>query len=269
MRRLEGVGTERVAVAADETRGVLDVGGHEKIGLTRAACRAIGLHCTSDFAWRNGDYALYLARQRFPDERFYWLLEPDVEHSFPTMSALFGRFAAYPDVDLLATYLNASTDDWWWSQTGRPHPTGIKRAMFCFIRVSAAAVDLCLRERRRGRWRIRDRLFWPNDEVFVATEVAHAGLRYADLNDLGAPVYDRETFGFDNLLDGTAGTFRERHDRIFHPVLYGDAYAARLARNERAQAVRPLAQRIGRRIQVNLRGRGRRGLRTGTKAIML
>ena len=249
IRRLESVPGHRIAVAADETRGPLDVGRSAKVSVTRAACRRLGLRCTRDFTWRNGDYALYLARRQFPDERFFWLIEPDVDHSFASEAALFERLAANEDADLLAPYLSAPVADWWWGQTARPHPTGTRRALFCFVGVSARALDLCLRERRRGRWRLRDRLLWPNDEAFVATEVIHAGLRAIDLNDLGAPLYDRETFGYDVPLDGDAGAFRAVRDRLFHSVLYGEAYRKRMKRVSAPPRRWPLHERARRKLQ--------------------
>ena len=247
--RLATVPAQRVAVAADETRGTLDVGPFEKVSITRAACRRLGLHCPPDFTWRNGDYALYLARRQFPAERFFWLVEPDVEHSFASDAALFERFDAHGEIDLLAPYLSAPVVEWWWGQTARPHPTGVRRALFCFVRVSARAIDLCLRQRRRGRWRLRDRLFWPNDEAFVATEVAHAGLRLADLNDLGAPAYEVASFGYDEPLLGDTGAFRATPDRIFHPVLYGADHAGRIARIADSERKVPFDVRARRKLQ--------------------
>ena len=95
--------------------------------------------------------------------------------------------------------------------------------------MSTRAIDVCLRERRSGRFSLRDRLQWPNDEVFVATEVAHAGLAIADLNDFGRTVYRRDTFDY-APLDGDTGAFRDGRDRIYHPVLHGDDYARRVNR---------------------------------------
>ena len=237
---------------ADETRQALDVGPFRKVSVTRAACRTIGLHCPRDFTWRNGDYALYLARRQFPDERFFWLVEPDVEHSFASDAALFERFDSHPDIDLLAPYVSRPITGWWWAQTARPHPTGARRALFCFLRVSARAVDLCLRQRRRGLFSVRDLLYWPNDEAFVATELAHAGFPIADLNDVGPPVYDDATFGYDEPLSGDDGGFRSTPDRIFHPVLYGADYAARIERIRAAERSVPRSERARRKLQRKL-----------------
>ncbi len=250
--RLAAIPGRSVAVAADETRRTLDVGPFAKVSVTRAACIGLGLYCPKDFAWRNGDYALYLARRQFPDEHFFWLIEPDVEHSFSSDPLMFDYFDAHAELDLLATYLTASTAGWWWAQTARPHPTGVRRALFCLLRISARALDVCLNARRQGRWSLRDRLFWPNDEAFVATEVAHAGLRLADMNDVGKQVYDHESFGYEDPLLGDDGSFRSTPNRIFHPVLYGSEHAARLARIERAEQTVTVAERARRKLQRSL-----------------
>ena len=221
--------SQPVVIAADESRRVLDVGDAAKLSVTTAACRRIGLYCPADFAWRNGDYVFYLARRRFPTVERFWLIEPDVEHSFDSFRALFAFFDARPAIDLLAGHIEDATDDWYWFQTGRVRPTGIKRAFFPLVRMSTRAIDVCLRARRSGRFSLRDRLHWPNDEVFVATEVAHAGLAIADLNDLGRTVYRRETFDY-TPLDGDTGALREIPDRIFHPVLHGEDFARRVDR---------------------------------------
>src|ERR1700734_3102823 len=81
-----------IALAVDETRGQVEVDDHQKISITRTRCESIGLHCPIDFTWRNGDYVLYLARQQFPNFDYYWMIEPDVEHSFQNFSAFISMF---------------------------------------------------------------------------------------------------------------------------------------------------------------------------------
>ncbi len=250
---MEQLGTDhchRVVVAADETRRTLDVGPYAKLSVTRAACHRLGLLCPADFTWRNGDYVLYLARNHYPEERQFWMLEPDVEHSFESFPKLFERFDRYADIDFLACYFNQTTEGWWWRQTGRPRASGVFRAMFSFVRLSARALDVGLRQRRRGRFLIRDRLLWPNDEVFMATELVHAGLQVRDLNDFGAAMYEPGSFGYEEPLDGDAGTFRTDPDRIFHPVLYGDAYRRRIERIHASWEVQGnISMRLRRRLQ--------------------
>lgn len=233
--RLEGVRSHSVAIAIDESRGSIDVSPFQKISVTRESCTQLGLYCPRDFTWRNGDYVFYLARKQYPAERYFWMLEPDVEHSFRSDSALFEHFDKQTDADLLIPYFCASTTGWWWHQTARTRFTGVKRALFCIVRLSAPAIDLCLRERKKGRFSVRERLFWPNDEVFIATEIVHAGLSAADLNDFGSPAYTPDTLSFDKPIDGTDEVFRQLPNLIYHPVLYGAAYKKRIERIHRAE----------------------------------
>jgi len=235
MKRLQNVRTHPVVVAVDETKGSIDVSPFQKISITKDAYARLGLYCPKDFTWRNGDYVFYLARNQYPAEKYFWMLEPDVEHTFASDSALFDRFDRQTDVDLLTPYFRAPTTGWWWSQTARPRPTGVKRAMFCIVRLSAHAIDLCLQERRKGRFSLRDRLFWPNDEAFVATEIVYGGLSAADLNDFGPPAYSSDTLGFDKPIDGAAGTLIQLQSMIYHPVLYGSAYRERIERISEAE----------------------------------
>ncbi len=230
MKRLESVHSHSVAIAVDESKNSINVSPYKKISVTRDSCVRLGLYCPRDFTWRNGDYVLYLARKQFPAERYFWMLEADVENSFTSDSKLFEHFDRQTEVDLLTPYFCTSTTGWWWHQTARRRSTGVKRSLFCIVRLSAQAIDLCLRERQIGRFSLRDRLFWPNDEVFIATETVYAGLAAADLNDFAPPAYTPDTLSFDNPIDGTDGTFRRLPDMIYHPVLYGDAYRKRIER---------------------------------------
>ena len=235
MERLQGISSHSVVLAVDETKGSIDVSPFPKISVTRDACTQLGLYCPKDFTWRNGDYVFYLAHQQYPEEKYFWMLEPDVEHTFTSDSALFDHFDQQTNVDLLTPYLRAPTTGWWWSQTARARSTGVQRALFCFVRLSAQAIDLCLQERQKGRFSLRDRLFWPNDEAFVATEIVYAGLSAADLNDFDPPAYTLDTLGFDKPIDGNDGTFRQTPDMIYHPVLYGMAYQKRIERISHAE----------------------------------
>ncbi len=230
MKRLESVHSHSIAVAVDESKGNLDVSPFQKISVTKESCTQLGLYCPPDFTWRNGDYVFYLARKQYPAEHYFWMLEPDVEHSFVSDSALFEYFDKQTNVDLLLPYFFASTTGWWWHQTARARSTGVKHALFCIVRLSAQAIDLCLQERQKGRFSLRERLFWPNDEVFVATEIVYSGLSAADLNDFEFPVYTPDTLSFDRPINGTDGTFRQFPDLIYHPVLYGAAYEKRIER---------------------------------------
>ncbi len=241
----------QVAVAVDETAGVVDVGEHRKISVTAAACRELGLHCPDDFAWRNGDYNLYLARKAFPAARYFWMVEPDVEHSFASFEQFVALFDRMPDIDLLTSHLLPADREWYWQRTIKDGPVSVHRCFFPLIRISSRAIDLCLKQRQKDRRSLYSRLFWPNDEALVATTVIRAGLKVADLNGAGAPVYTEDSFGYEPL-DGDDGWFRRTPNQVYHPVLYGDAYRARLARQAAAMAD-PFMRRVRRKLQKLMR----------------
>lgn len=239
-------GTVGVAVAVDETRAPVDVGRYAKIAVTRPACEKLGLHCPVDFTWRNGDYCLYLAHHQFPEVKWFWMVEPDVEHSFDHFGEFIARFDQVPGIDFLSGHLHPAEPGWHWGGTVRGGKNGVYRCFFPLIRMTARAVQACWMQRRRARFSLRSQLYWANDEAFVANAVRRAGLQAADLNSLGSPVYAADTFGY-VPLDGDDGGFRQEKDRVYHPVLYGAAYQRRVARI--AGATNSLAGRVGRKLQ--------------------
>ena len=251
LRSLTGNSGIQVAVAVDETVGLVDVGEYRKISVTVAACQELGLHCPDDFAWRNGDYNLYLARKAFPAARYFWMIEPDVEHSFASFEQLIALFDDMPEVDLVSSHLVPADREWYWQRTIKDRSVSVQRCFFPLIRISSRAIDICLKQRQRDRFSLHARLFWPNDEALVATTVTRARLRVADLNGAGVSVYNESSFGYEPL-DGDDGWFRGGVNQVYHPVLYGDAYRARLARQAGAMAD-PFMRRVRRKLQKLMR----------------
>jgi hypothetical protein len=235
-----------IVLAVDESRGTVEVEDHQKISLTRTSCESIGLYCPIDFTWRNGDYALYLARQQFPNFENYWMIEPDVEHSFANFVAFMSVFDSTPDVDLLSGYFEPAHREWHWRGSAKRVKGIAYRCFFPLLRMSARAIDVCRDRRKREKYSLRSRLYWPNDEAFVANTVLNSGLKAADFNDVGSDVYERDSFGY-TPLNGDHGGFRKEGNRVYHPVLYGDAYQARLKRHR--TATNSLIDRVGRKIQ--------------------
>lgn len=247
LQSLTGHSGLQVAVAVDETAGPVDVGEYRKISVTAAACRQLGLHCPDDFAWRNGDYNLYLARRAFPKAQHFWMIEPDVEHSFASFEHLVALFDEMAEVDLLSSHLVPADREWYWQRTIKDHSVGVRRCFFPLIRMSSRAIDVCLEQRRKDRLSPHARLFWPNDEALVANAVTRAGMRVADLNSAGATIYSERSFGYEPL-DGDAEWFRGKPNQVYHPVLYGDALRTRVARQAAAMAD-PLPRRVRRKLQ--------------------
>jgi hypothetical protein len=221
--RLAAESGHRVCCIVDERQGVVEVGGFDKISLTRPACRALGLYCPQDFGWRCGDYGFYLARQRFPEERYFWLMEYDVRLSGPHMGDFFEAFADADEVDLIAGYYRRAERWWYWTHTMIARGQEVWRCLFPVVRLSARAIDLLHAQRRAYAHRPLRLANWPNDESFVATVLSrHADMRCADLNDFGRPLYDPTTYTFNAPIDGDALDERSAPLRVFHPILFGD-----------------------------------------------
>ena len=103
-------------------------------------------------------------------------------------------------------------------------------------------------------WRRRQ---WPNDEAFVATVLASsADMISRDLNDFGEPLWTPESMSYWRPLDGDALRLQDGPLTVYHPVLFGDAYRAKLAeRDAGSHFNRRLRGRIKRRLvrEVNKR----------------
>ncbi len=219
-----------VAYVVDERRGPVPSRGREVVGLTDAGCAELGLHGPADFAWKCGDYAYYFARRRFPDARWLWLIEYDVRFAGGNPAEFFAFFAAHPHVDLLAAYFAAAKPDWYWTQTLYARDAAPHRCLFPVTRLSVRAVDAAYAKRVEHSNNPLRKLVWPNDEAFVATTLVQAGLDCRDLNAFGRTFYTPETFTFTEPLDGDAFVPSDDGLRLYHPVLYGDAYRRKIER---------------------------------------
>jgi hypothetical protein len=192
--------------------------------LTVESCSALGLHCPSDFAWRCGDYCVYLARQRFPEATHLWMVEYDIRIAGGQPAAFFEAFEHQPQIDFLAcNYHRAGTDwDWYFNASARDVVTF--RCTFGIIRLSARAIDRLLAKRLQ-----QARIFWrrklcPNDEGFVATTLSNEGFNCADFNDFGKVFYDDNTMSLHSPVRGETFAPTTPCPMIHHPVLWGVDY---------------------------------------------
>jgi hypothetical protein len=193
-----------VTALVDESRGAVDLGELPKIGVSSRALSALGLHLPKGFQWRCGDYGLYLAAQAFPEVEHFWLVEYDVRiHSGEGLGAFFSAFQD-DDSDLIAPMFGERGADWWWSPAMASGARPVYGCLFPILRVSARLVGAGLEGRRRiGRSPVY-RLFWPNDESFLATEAMRQGFRCRDFNADGRLYYSAETFSFEGARSGAA-----------------------------------------------------------------
>lgn len=210
-----------VAFVLDERNREVDAGQWPKISLSDKACANIGLYRPRDYAWRCGDYGLYLARQKYPDVKQFWLFEADVRIGGSDPAAFFRFFEDKPHA-LLAGYLESAPPDWPWYRSAVSRDNEVLKCFFPVCRLSAEAIDTLYAKRLSHAQHWSRRYFWPNDEAFVATGVAASGLSFADLNAFGTKFYDHADYSFETLRDAMKPFPSQSPVRLFHPVLYGE-----------------------------------------------
>ena len=227
---LERASNYPVALIFDERAKSIDPGSRTALRLSTASCVALGLYCPQDFAWKCGDYGYYLARERFPETQHFWMVEADVRFYGNTIAEFFRFFDDHRDVDFLAAHIRPAGHSWFWSRTARARDAIPYRCLFPVTRLSRSAIVAVLECRlSQGRYH-RRRLLWPNDEAMVATTLLKGGFTCRDFNDFGRAFYSEKTFYYGEPIDGNNFQTSHRDVHMVHPILFGDAYAARLAR---------------------------------------
>jgi hypothetical protein len=232
-----------IAYVLDARHGDTSVTAHQKVLLSQPACEALGLYCPRDFAWRCGDYGMYLARAQFPHVDFFWQIESDVRIGGGDPAEFFAAVAA-SDHDLLATYTEIASPEWAWAHTVEGKGLVPWKCFFPVVRLSAAAIDLLSARRRSHSAQWSRRHCWTNDEGFVATTLVAASRSYADLNDFGVAVYSSADFSFETVRDGDLALPGSGPPMLFHPVLFGTALRDKLARLSKRQTRPSLAARV-------------------------
>jgi hypothetical protein len=197
--------------------------------LTKEACQEAGLFCPPDFAWRCGDYGLYLAAQKFPEAQRLWLVEYDVRFLGGPADDFFRFFAGNP-ADLLTTYFRPATPDWYWHRYALGRGVRPYRCVFPLLRLSRRGLDLMHATRKRHSVMPRRRRAWPNDEAFTATTLQNAGFACADFNGFGRTFYEAGAFSGEGAIDGDALAPAPGGVKAYHPVLFGDEYKAKVKR---------------------------------------
>ena len=232
--RLAAGGAFDVYALADETKGPLEFGDLPKVSLTAQAISALGLYGGApNLLWRCGDYGLYAARKALPQYDAFWMVEPDVRLMSDRPSDILARFPDPGEVDFLAGRLRPAESDWDWGATMQAADLPIWRCLFAVVRVSARALDLLYDARRTASSehlaQARDPIAWPNDEAFVASNLARSGLAMRDLNAFGQ-VYDELGLSFWFPVSERELELTGREGWIYHPVLRGEAYFLKLCR---------------------------------------
>ena len=237
-----------VSFVLDARKAKVDAPGRSVVGVSDEACRSLGLYCPPEYPWQCGDYGYYLARERFPDARFLWMIEYDVRFATNRVADFFAFFEARPDVDFLTTGLEAADRFWYWTATCRGSDVTPYRCLFPVTRLTDRAVDALRNQRVAHSRRIMRRLSWPNDEGMVATTLLNADFVCRDFNAFDRSFYDATTFSFKQAIDGDSFDTLRQASVMFHPVLFGKQYRDKLARLVMDEVPKTFAWRVVRRL---------------------
>jgi hypothetical protein len=217
--RYAALSDTNVLIVCDERRGPVDMGGRHKIGYDVPKLRDLGLLPHPKCGWRCGDYAYYVARQAFPGYDFYWLTEPDVWVNTAELADVMAEFSA-STADFLAARLRPAHAGWDWHRTMANRYAQVYGCIFPITRLSARAIDHAHAARRAARQLPSEQVFatWPNDEVFVATELMNHNFACADLNDVRPGTYTDHSLRTGLPHDREDLLSRPPDGLIYHPV---------------------------------------------------
>jgi hypothetical protein len=216
-----------VCFALDERAGELDTRGFPKVSLNLAGFTDLGLQASNDFFWRCGDYALYLAREKFPDFSRYWMVEPDAFFNFHNLEEFFSRYEDKDD-DLLGLWLRKTNEPWVWRKSMAELYTEVYGCFFPCVRFSASALDFLLKRRKTERFHHDGWYSFPNDEVFCATELINNGFQCHDLNAFGKLIATPLTCRNGLPVSIRWLQAREPDGLLYHPALTGEEYVTKL-----------------------------------------
>ena len=216
----------KIVLAVDNERLGHEQDEFDTMVLSREGFHSLGLRSDlRDVFWRCGDYPLYVARAKYPGCKRFWQYEYDVvlNHRHP------GEFLAKIDRalsedDFLSTYIREAEDSWFFKQAMQGRYPNLFACYFPLVRISSSAIDF-LRQRRVLDGDRDGSGDWPNDEVFVATELINNGFRCADLASYGN-CYSKATFAFDVLFHNA--DLPEPDGLIYHMVRSGAQYARKM-----------------------------------------
>jgi hypothetical protein len=242
-RALQAASGDRVCFVVDERNGPIPIAGFDKIGLSAPAIARLQVYAPQDFAWRCGDYGFYLARRRYPDEAHFWMIEHDVRVAGDA-ARFFKLVAGRPDLDFVGTDLRPAERLWYWTRAISSRDATPYRCLFPITRLTARAIDALLAKRRRHSSQLRRKLFWPNDESFVATTMLASGFEVADFKALEPSLYDQSTFKYHGVFDEAGIIADGGRPILYHPVLSGEALARKLARLAMDERDSPLGERV-------------------------
>jgi hypothetical protein len=214
-----GLRSADVVICCDERDGAVDMGGRSKLAWDRDTLTALGLFAHPRCGWRCGDYAYYVTRAARPDYDRYWLVEPDVLINVEHLDAAFDQLNG-GDADFLAARFSVRDERWEWARTMRHRYDKVYGCIFPLTRLSAGAIDHLHAARRAALVPELQEAFanWPNDEVFVATELCNHGFTCLELASGLPGSYTRATLRTAIPHDRAALQAGGPDGLIYHPV---------------------------------------------------
>jgi hypothetical protein len=233
----------QVAFLVDGRRGPIPVEARPVVALTDDAIDALGLYRTDDYAWRCGDYGVYLARAMFPHAEAFWVIEGDVRVSGDRPADFFSAMRS-SEADLIVGHLSRATaQNNWWYFHGRGRNVTPYKCLFSVARISARLADVLVRTRRNQGLSYWRRVRWPNDEIFVATTAVKEGFGVSDINGIHGQWYWPEKYSYDVTIDGDQMP-RDAKVQLLHSVRWQGRSTPRGLNADVPENYWPLRRRI-------------------------
>lgn len=234
---------KRVVVLYDEGGGAHGFTDVESIRVNAKAYTDLGLHVCTDFGWRCGDYGFYVAREKYPEVRHFWMLEYDVLLSYPRASDFFDKFAGLGNAMCLIADFGPAPKSWWWYRSKILAGRTVPHLFFPVSRMSAEAIDLLYAERiRLGKDFEVENDLWLNDEAILAHLMSKNTITCTDLN-VGDMVYTKSSFRYDwpIPIEKVGG---RNLGLLLHPVLDVVEIEAKAKRGQYRQVLRRIKHRL-------------------------
>ncbi len=171
-----------IFIFKDQTKSFESVDASEQvINASEGQCHALGLPLNPpmNLFWYNNDFPLYFLFSRQAEFDYYVSIEYDVGCSVD-LDDLIQR-CQKDGLDCLAEPIRTPISEWHWASTGRDvygADEPLHHSLFCFAVFSKRAVATLYKRRQEIGTRLHAGAIsaWPYGELFMATEIANAGL---------------------------------------------------------------------------------------------
>ncbi len=246
-------------VTADETRGVLNVSGYEKLPHSIDSCKEHDLSVNHDHIfWMCGDYPLYFAAAQIPNYDYYIMVEFDVEvvRGNPLfLEGLISRLQNEHDshYDFVCANFAEAHPAWAWTKNASlSFPKAYSSGLFSFLVISKSALLHLFSARKAEAAREV-----PSDEIihceaFCASALVSGGFRCASINTLIEGAVERETFHPPiPSLENSWYLLNDHQNKVgcvelMHPVYDLEMYLKRqFSKAESSKSFEPFLERIG------------------------